>query len=59
MGHLGLDSTFDTETRKCKDCDHSKHVANGWICEKLLMGITPNMYVVYKVLKGTCFKSQE
>lgn len=48
------------ESRACGECKNIKHIANGpYICPKLLMAVTPTLYVMFEDRNGTCFEPKE
>lgn len=53
------EKVFEVDSRKCKDCMHSKEQLGSviMICRKKLMGVLPEMNVTYKVIEGSCWES--
>jgi len=48
---------FDMEHRKCRMCAYSVNLLDaGWVCQKRLMIIHPDMLVIFKIETGTCFR---
>ena len=53
---------FEVETRPCGQCKHffthptASRVAKFEGCKKLLMRVTKDMKVTYKISAGTCFE---
>ena len=48
-----------TDDRECKDCKHSMELITGWICNKKLMAILPDMHVGYLKENGSCWESKD
>ena len=48
---------YDVDERQCKDCAHSRCNSLYWMaCMKHLMGISPDMNVMFKVVDGSCWE---
>jgi hypothetical protein len=48
---LGVDE------RECQNCTYAeKLLVGGWICNKKLMSILPDMHVTFKISEGSCFE---
>jgi len=45
------------DDRECQDCNFAKKLIGGWICNKHLMAISPDMHVTFKISEGTCWTS--
>ncbi len=50
---------YEVESRKCNGCNRSVKVVGGWICNRHMMAISPDMRVTYKISEGTCWTPSE
>jgi len=46
---------YDVDERQCQDCTHSRKLWDGTICKRHLMRVTPDMNVMFKIAKGSCW----
>jgi hypothetical protein len=46
---------YAVDERTCDGCAHAQHLIGGWICNRHLMTIVPNMHVTYRISEGSCW----
>lgn len=49
------EKVLDVDDSECRDCSHARKLLTGWICNKHLMAISPDMHVTFKISEGSCW----